>query len=43
MHFKDNRKREKPKAKCKYYVKTTLHTNDHSDKMKYKQVLMIRE
>ena len=43
MNFKDKRKRENPKAKCKYYVKTTLHTNDHSDKMKYKQVLMIRE
>lgn len=43
INFKDTRERERPKAKVKYYVKTTVHTADKHDIMKYKQVLAIRE
>jgi hypothetical protein len=43
VNFKDKKKREEPKAKIKYYVKTKVHTVDPDDEMKYKQVLSIRE
>lgn len=43
VNFKDKKRREEPKAKVKYYVKTVVHTVDPADKMKYKQVLAIRQ
>jgi len=43
INFKDNRDRAHPKAKIKYYVKTFVNTVDPHDKMKYKQILAIRE
>ena len=43
IYFKDNRKRERPKAKIKYYAKAVLKTSMFEDNMKYKQVFMIRE
>lgn len=43
VNFKDKKRREEPKAKVKYYVKTVVHTVDPHDKMKYKQVLAIRQ
>lgn len=43
INFKDTSVREHPKAKVKYYVKTTLHTQDRHHSMKYKQILAIRE
>jgi len=43
LYFKAPHSHEKPKAKIKYYAKVVLKTQHHSDEMKYKQVLMIRE
>lgn len=43
INYKNNKMREKPKAKIKYYVKTVVHTVNPKDEMKYKQVLAIRE
>ena len=43
IYYKDvARRREQPKAKIKYSVKTVVHTLDPNDKMKNKQVLIIR-
>lgn len=43
IYFKDTHVRERPKAKIKYHVKTTIHCANHKENMKYKQVLVIRE
>ena len=43
FNLKDKKRREEPKAKVKYYVKTKLITFNEDDEMKYKQVLAIRE
>jgi hypothetical protein len=43
INFKDKQVREHPKAKIKYYVKTTVKTANPREEMKYKQVLAIRE
>ena len=42
LNFKDEKTREKPKAKVKYYIKAKLE-NHGKDIMKHKQVLVIRE
>lgn len=43
INFKDTNVRERPKAKVKYYVKTTVNTVYKEDAMKFKQVMAIRE
>lgn len=42
INMHDKRRRERPKAKVKYYIKAKLHNGGAQD-MKYKQVIAIRE
>ena len=43
LHFFDTSRRERPKAKVRYFIKATLHSNNSASNMKYKQILMVRE